>query len=1019
MGVDIQTYRARIGTYSHFRGSDVTTVPNISDELKTVGCVLFIGILLMIAGIELNPGPKEEERINVTSAKTSRIKISQLKKTINKEVLKSFFENEQNCGGQVKNIKFDNKTQSAIIEFENNSAVNRILDNKPLKIDGIEVEVDNLVHDSIGAQIDYAYDAQGDETTDQQFDYDDEHAKLLSAVAEASQNDNESPQIGNDGESLGDETIDQRCGSDFEYANESETAGATSQTERKTTEGGVRKRLASFFSSAKKLVSETVTSKVTRKNPAKNNTKESDSSRQAASTETGGDEFYQLLQRLELTATFPGKISLRDVIAIDFDESNVLKNSTINLPDIPWLLLKRLMCVHSESRDITVSESDEHALDLEHSLSFCSEVPGENQNISPLDIFTVVFQCCDPVLKQVIVQKLYLCKLAVPFLYQHWENNTKQSPTLSIWPLRFLVIENKQTPTNIHQKQDRECDVLELPTKVLAFGRLGHSRFSKSKLINSFLLSQGCNTFFNRDCPSGMFSRHISNGQIEMFWLPTIDKSKDIFNHAMTFLNLRGDLGKHFSPDILYFIANFIDSIVMVVELDIVLNQSKIVEDVLLQFSSVILIIPDHLNKDAVNLVKSFHSGVILLKPNISLRILSTHIRTVEQNVVDMLSRITKNILDLLEKNKTMSLEERLSQANLATIKTDEEDDVCQQCKIEASKLMEQMKAEGEPSGWKQHLTPVHSNFSKQLGKLLKERERERDFVEGGNIDVKIMTVRRQQIKSITKYVKSFIHVLIKNRDHPLILNYFLCWLHFQIEREKRQIFPCLVHAIRIAWEKLKSLKCAEEKVKDEIIEKQETAISDLEEQLDKESFTIQHFFREIGHINEAILELKEDTTELGLPTLHHMSNIVSRLVVDGHHFELIDGESFYMTYQWNKAVLNNVDSCIESSKVMTLGVLGLQSSGKSTLLNTMFGSRFPSRTGRCTRGIHVQLIPIKSTNLAETTLSFSYVLIVDTEGLRSPQLSHLHHEHDNELATIITGLGDITMLTIMGENTS
>jgi hypothetical protein len=60
MGVDIQTYRARIGTYNHSQGSDVTTVQNFRDDFKTVGCVLFIGILLIIAGIEINPGPKEE-----------------------------------------------------------------------------------------------------------------------------------------------------------------------------------------------------------------------------------------------------------------------------------------------------------------------------------------------------------------------------------------------------------------------------------------------------------------------------------------------------------------------------------------------------------------------------------------------------------------------------------------------------------------------------------------------------------------------------------------------------------------------------------------------------------------------------------------------------------------------------------------------------------------------------------------------------------------------------------------------
>ncbi|XP_060593824.1 uncharacterized protein LOC132748269 [Ruditapes philippinarum] len=68
MGVDIQTYRARIGSYRHyrcsgaidscrsFRGIDVAI--KVSNDLKTVGCVFFIGVLLILAGVEPNPGPR-------------------------------------------------------------------------------------------------------------------------------------------------------------------------------------------------------------------------------------------------------------------------------------------------------------------------------------------------------------------------------------------------------------------------------------------------------------------------------------------------------------------------------------------------------------------------------------------------------------------------------------------------------------------------------------------------------------------------------------------------------------------------------------------------------------------------------------------------------------------------------------------------------------------------------------------------------------------------------------------------
>ncbi|XP_060553582.1 interferon-induced very large GTPase 1-like [Ruditapes philippinarum] len=520
------------------------------------------------------------------------------------------------------------------------------------------------------------------------------------------------------------------------------------------------------------------------------------------------------------------------------------------------------MCVHSESRDIRVSESDENDFAVKHNISCCPEIPQENQDISPLDIFTVVFQCCDPVLKQVIVQRLYLCKLAVPFLYRHWEATETQYQALSVWPLRSLIIDNVQRNVNEYDILGSESDALELLSKVLAFG--------------------------------------------------------------------------------------------------------------------------------------------------------STYKGAVEQNVVDMLLNVTKYITKQLETTHTKSFEKRFSDTQSTIIKTDEDNEVCQESKLEAKTLIKQMKTESEPNVWKQNLTPVQSKLSRQLGKLLKERERERDFSKGIKLDEKINLLRQTQMHSITKTVKLFLDILIKYENYPLKLEYFLRWLNFDIQREQRQILSKLMHEHQNAWEKLKTLKTAKRWMEDEIKE-QETLITEFEDKIDEASFTVQNFFHEIGHINDAILELKEDSTKLGLPMLKKMSDIFGCYVADGHPFELVDGDSFYMPYQWIKSVIK----CTGANYVMSVSVLGLQSSGKSTLLNTMFGSEFAVRTGRCTRGINAQLIPLKSEHNDKNSSLVNYVLLIDTEGLRSPELSHVQHEHDNELATVITGVGDITILNIMGENIS
>ncbi|XP_053392206.1 interferon-induced very large GTPase 1-like [Mercenaria mercenaria] len=738
----------------------------------------------------------------------------------------------------------------------------------------------------------------------------------------------------------------------------------------------------------------------------------------AKPNETESMVFGKVIRKLGLTNKYPAKISIRDVITVDPMESTDYEKRRISLVDVPWLLLKRLICAHSETRDITVSDEDstDNSMDLDNAMSFIADIPEESEDISPLDIFTVVFQCCDPFMKQIFFQKLYLCKIAVPFLYKHLKTN-KIQPMLSVWPLRSLAVENT-TSGSKSGLQSIEVDVFELPTKVLAFARFGRPHYSKSKLINSLLTNQGCKTYFNIDCPSGMTPRYLSNGQIEMFWLPTIGDKKDRFKDAMTFLNMRGDINEHFTVDILSFIANFADAVVIIIDLKSVLKQGKDVKKVILNFSSVILIIANPLKPDVVKTIQGFQREILATNPGISLRVLSTHRGVVQQNVVDMVASISKHITSQLRFNETRSYQERLAGVKLVTIKSDEDNRPCQQGKVEAEKLIKQMKGCGKSSRWKQVLTPVHSTYSQQLGKLIKERERERNFKECVCIYKKLKEIRQKQTQSITKTVKLFIDILTKNEETHEILNFFLSWLHFHIEREKQQILPQLMNQNRCAWEKLKMLKSMGNKDLPKI-EKQESLITELEQKIDGASFSVEHFFREIGHINEAILELQENSTNIGSLPLRRIASIMGRLVANGHQLELIDGESFYMPFLWTKTVLQKVDKCIHSGKVMALSVLGLQSSGKSTLLNTMFGSQFATRTGRCTRGIHVQLIPSTTASFKGTSSEFNYVLVVDTEGLRSPELSHVQHEHDNELATVITGIGDITMLNIMGENTS
>ena len=176
-----------------------------------------------------------------------------------------------------------------------------------------------------------------------------------------------------------------------------------------------------------------------------------------------------------------------------------------------------------------------------------------------------------------------------------------------------------------------------------------------------------------------------------------------------------------------------------------------------------------------------------------------------------------------------------------------------------------------------------------------------------------------------------------------------------------------------------------------------------------KNRIGIEHLFREIGQMYEAAtcIDDKEHLKEY----VRYFPNIAARLLIDGNPLELMDGDAAHVPITWVKAVLREVVRELHDPKVFVLSILGVQSSGKSTLLNTMFGIQFKVSAGRCTRGAFVQLLPIEET--LRETLKCGYILLVDTEGLHSLESDY---KKDNEIATFVIGLADTTIVNIFGE---
>ncbi|XP_053390565.1 interferon-induced very large GTPase 1-like [Mercenaria mercenaria] len=357
------------------------------------------------------------------------------------------------------------------------------------------------------------------------------------------------------------------------------------------------------------------------------------------------------------------------------------------------------------------------------------------------------------------------------------------------------------------------------------------------------------------------------------------------------------------------------------------------------------------------------------------------------------------------------TLKDCLSNIENKNVKIDETEQACVEGKRIATDIIEAMGTEKDaPLLWKRRVTPAHSLYSRRLGENNMKIRREQDTTRIEQLRHEMDDLRKEQIKNITPAIKLFARYLVSKAESPSCLRFILAWLNIFIQVEKQKLLPQLIKENRTAWTRMGDIK-SKSNPNSEDIAIQRESIKRTENQIQEASFSIELLFHEIGHIYDTIIILRKDSTSVELPSVKTMLEVCASLFVEGNTLELIDGEAFHMSQHWIGKVFEKVSEIMGSPKVLTMSILGIQSSGKSTLLNTMFGSQFPTSVGRCTKGIQMKLLPLRIDNL------FQYILVLDTEGLRAPDDSDEKCNFDNQMATIITGLGDITVMNVMGEN--
>ncbi|CAG8716522.1 14061_t:CDS:2, partial [Racocetra persica] len=141
-------------------------------------------------------------------------------------------------------------------------------------------------------------------------------------------------------------------------------------------------------------------------------------------------------------------------------------------------------------------------------------------------------------------------------------------------------------------------------------------------------------------------------------------------------------------------------------------------------------------------------------------------------------------------------------------------------------------------------------------------------------------------------------------------------------------------------------------------------------------------------------------------------------MLISGHNIELLDGDSATISEAWFLAVCNSINKKISNLRIFVISILGLQSSGKSTLLNALFGCKFAVSAGRCTKGIFMQFLFLERD--LSNQLGVDAFILIDTEGLCAPEnIGEPESEKkDQKLAKFAMRISNLTIINILGEST-
>ena len=649
-------------------------------------------------------------------------------------------------------------------------------------------------------------------------------------------------------------------------------------------------------------------------------------------------------------------------------------------------------------------------------LQFMEECHADGSSLNPMDVMNVIFNCCDSLLLQQLMEKRLQCQMSIPLALPDIQAGKST--------LLLLCLKNILSKLKWNNFEDKRVTSFDESLKIISFMRIGELGASKSKMLSRLWDNKYHEMFFHRDCEYGRTKRMISSGTIEASWyFSGIVNEGGSNQNICTILNLRGDATQF--PEEIKLLGTVSHLCFLLIDLNSLMKKEYLKflqSSPHMQSRVVIFYIADTLNKcksssgsqkecemnfknqkvQIANILENWNSERLL-----KCKEMSDKIRYLIDDHMKRMSSKTVTVADL-------------EHSIIGTKFDTDEDDLCKCAYMRAKRLMGILLDNIDQGHHKNQLFPMQGPLMfEKLAKLRKEQhlalkspvEVEKHMAE---FEMKQRNVREQQFLILQKnHLPKFVHDFLSNlqdSDDVKTQCYFIDWMKSMLEKwemcQKNHEHQLKVNVSNPSREQSPNMSAVN--IADSIVREEQNTCG-MENKFD---LGLEQVFREFGQMYECV-EHYLATNKMIPESLQNIMNlpaVVADLMLNGVPFELVNGNGTSVPINWVLAVFKAVEQIIGDKRIFVVSVLGAPTSGKSTLLNAMFGLKLnvTDDSNKSEKRILCSMVPV---DRRDQGIHASYIMVMESEGVGTTE----DHEIDTEPCSCCLGLANVTIVCIPG----